>query len=56
MRFAEELCTETWQARKEGMIISNVLNQKNMQPRIVYPARLSFKIEGEIQSFPDKQK
>ena len=27
-----------------------------MQPRILYPARLSFKIEGEIKSFPDKQK
>ena len=27
-----------------------------MQSRILYPARLSFKIEGEIKSFPDKQK
>ena len=27
-----------------------------MQPRILYPARLSFKIEGEIKVFPDKQK
>ena len=26
-----------------------------MQPRIPYPARLSFKIKGEIKSFPDKQ-
>ena len=34
-----------WQARKEWQDIFNVLNQKNMQPRIFYPARLSFKIE-----------
>ena len=27
-----------------------------MWPRILYPAKLSFKIEGEIKSFPDKQK
>ena len=27
-----------------------------MQPRILYPARLSLKIEGEIKSFQDKQK
>ena len=27
-----------------------------MQARILYPAMLSFKIEGEIKSFPDKQK
>ena len=29
---------------------------KNLKPRILYPARLSFRIEGEIQSFPEKQK
>ena len=27
-----------------------------MQPRILYPARLSFKMEGEIKSFQDRQK
>ena len=32
------------------------VESENMQPRILYPARLSFKIEGEIKSFPDKQK
>ena len=56
IRFAANLSTETWQARKEWQDIFNVLNQKNMQPRILYPARLSFKIEGERKSFPGKQK
>ena len=50
-----DLSIETWQARKEWQDIFNVLNQKNMQPRILYPERLSFKIEGEIKSFLDKQ-
>ena len=54
IRFATDLSTETWQARKEWQDIFNVLNQKNMQPRILYPARLSFKIEREIKSFPNK--
>ena len=27
-----------------------------MKPRILYPARLSFRIEGEIKSFQDRQK
>ena len=27
-----------------------------MQPRILYPVRLPFKIEGETKTFPDKQK
>ena len=29
---------------------------KNIQPRLLYPARISFKIDGEIKSFSDKQK
>ena len=48
IRFAAELSTETWQARKEWQDIFNVLNWKNMQSRILCPARLSFKIEEEI--------
>ena len=56
IRFAADLSTETWHARKEWQDIFSVLNQKIMQPRILYPARLSFKIEGEIKMFPDKQK
>ena len=54
-RFAADLSIETWHTRKEWWDIFSVLNQKNMQPRILYPARLSFRI-GEIKSFPDKQK
>ena len=42
-------------ARKSWYDIFRALNEKNMQPRILYPARLSLKI-GEIKSFQDKQK
>ena len=44
------------EARKGWQDIFRVLNEKNMQPRIPYPARLSFRIEGEIKSFQDRQK
>ena len=54
-RSVADLSTVTWQARKKWQDIFNVLNQKNMQSRILYTARLSFKI-GELNSFPDKQK
>ena len=50
IRLMADLSTETWQARKEWQEIFNVLNRKNMQPRILYPASLSFRIEGEIKS------
>jgi len=29
---------------------------KNLKPRILYPARLSFRFDGKTKSFPDKQK
>ena len=56
IRVVADLSTETWQARKEWQEIFNVMNRKNMQPRILYPARLSFRIEGEIKVLPNKQK
>ena len=36
--------------------IFKVLNGENLQPRLLYPARISFKIDGEIKTFSDKQK
>ena len=50
IRVTANLSTKTWQARKDWQDIFRVLNEKNMQPRILYPARLSFKIEGEIRA------
>ena len=32
------------------------MKEENLQLRLLYPARLSFKYEGEINSFTDKQK
>ena len=55
-RVVADLSTETWQARKEWQQIINVRNRKNKQPRILYPTSLSFRIEGEIKVFPNKQK
>ena len=51
-----DLSAETLQARKEWQDIFKVLKGKNLQPRLLYPARISFKIDGEIKSFLDKQK
>ena len=56
IRLTADFSTETWQARKGWKDIFRVLNEKNMQLRILYPARLSFRIEGKIKSFQDRQK
>ena len=47
---------EMLQARREWQDTFKVLRGKNLQPRILYPARLSFRIEGKIKNFSDKQK
>ena len=50
------ISAETLQARREWQDIFKVLKGENLQPRLQYPARISFKIEGEIKSFSDRQK
>ena len=45
IRVTADLSTETWQARKGWKDILRVLNEKNMELRILYPARLSSRIE-----------
>ena len=56
IRITADLSIETLQARREWQDILKVLKENNLQPRLQYPARISFKYEGEIKSFTDKQK
>ena len=51
-----DLSAETLQARREWQDIFKVLKGKILQPRLLYVAKISFKIDGEIKSFSDKQK
>ena len=51
-----DLSAKTLQARREHQDIFKGLKEKNIQPRLLYPARISFKIDGEIKIFSDKQK
>ena len=56
IRLTAYLSAETLQARREWQDIFKVLKGENLQPRLLYLARLSFKIDGEIKSFSDNQK
>ena len=47
---------ETLQAKRDWQDILKVIKEENLQPRVLYPARISFKYEGEMKSFTDKQK
>ena len=49
------ISAETLQARREWQDIVKVLKGENLQPRLLDPARISFKIDGEIKRSTDKQ-
>ena len=55
IRIMSDLSTQTWNERKDWQGIFKTLSEKNMQPRILYPARLAFRIDGEIRTFQNRQ-
>ena len=56
IRITGDLSIETFQAKREWQDILQVMEEKNLQPRLLYPARTSYKYEAETKSFTDKQK
>ena len=56
IRLTADLSAETLQARRDWQDIFKVMKGKNLQPRLLYLARISFRFDGEIKSFIDKQK
>jgi len=56
IKITVDLSIETLQTRREWQDILKVMKEKNLQPRLLYPARISLIYEGEIKSFTDKQK
>ena len=55
-RLIADLSAETLQARTEWQDILKVMKGKNPQASLLYPATISFRFEGEIKSFTDKEK
>ena len=55
-RLTADISAETLQARREWQDIFKVMKGKNLEPRLLYPARISFRFDGEIKNFTDKQK
>ena len=54
IRITVDHLAETLKARREWGPIFNILKEKNFQPKILYPAKLSFISKGEIKFFTDK--
>ena len=46
IRLATDFSMETLQARREWQVIYQGMKNKGLQPRLLYPERLSIKMEG----------
>ena len=56
IRLTADLSAETLQARREWQDIFKVMKGENLPPRLLYPARITFRFDTEIKTFTDKQK
>ena len=56
IRLSADFSKETLQATRDWQEVFKVMKGKGIQPRLFYPAKLSFRIEGHIKCFPDKVK
>ena len=54
-RLSPDDSTETFQATREWCEIFKERKSKDLQPRLHYPVKFSFKIEGEIRNSPEKK-
>ena len=56
LRLSVDFSKETLQARRDWKEIFEVMKGKDLHPRLLNPASLSFRMEGQIKCFPDKIK
>ena len=56
MTLAADLSKETLQARSSCQEVFEVMKGKDLHPRLLYPVRLSIRMEGQIKCFPVKVK
>ena len=56
IRLTADLSAENLQARRDWQDTFKVMKRKKLQPSLLYPARISFRFDGEIKTFTDKQK
>ena len=54
-RLSADFSKETLPARRDWQEIFKAMKSRDLQPRLLYPAKMSLRIEGRIKSFPDKK-
>ena len=56
IRLSADFSKQTLQARRGWKEVFQVMKGKGLHPRLLYPAKLSFRMEGKIKCFSDKVK
>ena len=56
IRLLANFSKETLQARRGWKEVFKVMKGKELHPRLLYPAKLSFRMQGQMKCFPDKVK
>ena len=56
VRLSADFSKETLQARRGWKEVFQVMKGKDLHPRLLYPAKLSFRMEEQIKCFSDKVK
>ena len=51
-----DVLSKTLQARRGWQEIFKVMKSRDLQPRLLYPGNISFRIRGQIKTFPEKRK
>ena len=55
IRQRADFSKEILQAKRGWKEVFKVMKGKDLHPRLLYPAKLSFRIEGKIKCIPDKE-
>ena len=56
IRLSADFSKETLQVRRGWQEVFQVMKSKDLHPRLLYPAKLSFRMKGQIKCFSDKVK
>ena len=56
IRLSADFSKETLQVRRGWKEVFEVMKSKDLHPRLLHPAKLSFRMKGQIKCFPDKVK
>ena len=54
--YGYQLISQKKPCRPEGKEIFKVVKGKNLHPRLLHPAKIPFRMEGQIKCFPDNVK